>query len=148
MKTALALASLAALGLAGCATEPVPTGPMSVVIKHPFNTLTSGRIEAIVEEDGTFANGWREGNSSVALYGLLTPAKRGSYEVSFHYQATIARAPSVVDAKSLQATVIARPNDPQPIGEILIKKDGSRHYGAADDISFELRLEESAPGPQ
>ena len=135
------IAMLAALVCAGCATKTSPSGPMSVIISHPFNAVTGGRIEAEVEANGSFVNGWREGNSSVAVYGLLKPAKGGAYEVTFSYQCTIARAPNVVDSRSLQATVITQVNDAQPVGDIMVRKDGSRHPGAADDISFELRQE-------
>jgi hypothetical protein len=143
------IAILLALLLAGCASTPTPTGPISVVIKHPFNTVTGGLIEADVEVNGSFVNGWREGNSSVAVYGLLKPAKRGAYEVTFSYQCTIARAPNVVDSRSLQATVMTQVNDVQPVGDIMARKDGSRHPGAADGISFELRQQvpENVPGP-
>ena len=131
---------LASLLLGACSTTPAPSGPMSVIISNPFNTLTGGVIEAPVQPDGSFANGMRQGNSNVGLSGQVSPEKRGAYEVIFNYQCSIARALNAIDAKSLQATVITRPNDPQPVGELMIQRDGSRHPGAADDISFELRI--------
>ena len=130
---------LAALLLAACATTPEPTGPMTVIISNSFNILTGGVLEAPVHPDGSFANGMRQDNSSVALFGQVTPAKNGSYEVTFNYQCTIARTPSAVDSKSLQATVITDTNQSRPIGDIMTKLDGNRHTHAADNISLELR---------
>ena len=140
MRAAIVL--LPILLLVSCAAKTKPAGPMTVIIHNPFNILTGGVFEAPVETDGSFANGTRQGNSSIALFGQVTPGKRGSYEVTFDYQCCIARAPSVVDTKSLHATVITGTNDAQAVGDILITKKGRRNLGAADDISFELREEE------
>ncbi len=113
---------------------------MSVIVRHPFNTLTGGVIEAPVRPDGSFENGVRQGNSGVHLSGRLQPEKHGAYEITFRYQCAIATAPSAIDTKSIQATVITRANDAQPVGGITAGRDGSRYSGAADDIALELKV--------